>query len=158
MKFTELLNPDCTSCALEAASKKRALELAGELLARTYPEFDAEAVFDALMARERLGSTAVGEGVAIPHCRLESCERPVGALMQLASGVDFDAPDGAPVDLLFILVVPAEAHEDHLQLLASAAGAFNEPRYRDALRRAQDARDLFDAAHYDPPNRGAAAG
>jgi len=158
VKFTELLIPDCTSCALEAASKKRVLELAGDLLARSYPEFEEDAVFDALMARERLGSTAVGEGVAIPHCRLAACERPVGALMQLAHGVEFDAPDDQPVDLLFILVVPEEAHEDHLQLLASAAGAFNEPRYRDALRRAQDKRDLFDAALYSPQVRGAAAG
>lgn len=155
MDFDRLLSPECTVAALGAASKKRALELAAEKLALRFPELDADAVFDGLMARERLGSTAVGEGVAIPHCRIDSCDYPVAALVRLAEPVDFDAPDGGPVDLLFVLVVPQEAHSTHLELLASAARALNEPSYRDALRSAGDDLTLFETALYSPHPKGA---
>ena len=148
--FDRLLSPECTRCDLGAASKKRALELAAESIADRHPPLQAEDVFDALMARERLGSTAVGEGVAIPHCRLEGCTEPVAALVRLATPVDFDAPDSQPVDLLFVLVVPGEAHDEHLQLLATAARALNEPAYRAALRDAAGDLDLFEKALYSP--------
>lgn len=154
--FDRLLSPECTVCDLGAASKKRALELAAERLAERFPELDARAVLDALMARERLGSTAVGAGVAIPHCRLDGCPEPLAALLRLAAAVDFDAPDGVPVDLLFVLVVPGEAHETHLELLAAAARALNEPAYRAALREAGDDLDLFETALYSPHPGGAA--
>ncbi|MEE4298372.1 MAG: PTS sugar transporter subunit IIA [Pseudomonadales bacterium] len=148
MPFDRLLTPDCTHCDLGAASKKRALELAAESIAERNTSLDAREVFEALMARERLGSTAVGHGVAIPHCRLDGCTAPVAALVRLATAIDFDAPDGEPVDLLFVLVVPGEAHEEHLQLLASAARALNDPAYRAALREAGSDLDLFETALY----------
>ena len=92
--FDRLLAPECTITNLIAASKKRALQRLADRLATRYPAFDADTVFEALMARERLGSTAVGEGVAIPHCRLAECDAPVAALAYLDAPVDFDAPDG----------------------------------------------------------------
>jgi len=156
--FDRLLSPECTVTNLVAASKKRALQLVADRLAARYPEFDADAVFDALMARERLGSTAVGEGVAIPHCRLAECETPVAALVHLEAPVDFDAPDGREVDLLFVLVVPEEAHSTHLELLAAAARALSDPAYRAALRTAGDDVDLFRTAVHHHDARGAAAG
>ena len=158
--FERILSPECTISSLAASSKKRALEKAGALLASRFPELDSDEVFGGLMARERLGSTAVGEGVAVPHCRIENCSTPVAALVRLSEQVDFDASDGTPVDLLFILVVPLEAHDTHLQLLASMARALNEPDYRAALRAAQGDLDLFQAAIYSLPkgarDRGAA--
>ena len=155
MEFDRLISPECTVAALAAASKKRALELAAERLATRFPELDADALFDGLMARERLGSTGVGEGVAIPHCRFDGCSHPVAALVRLAEPVDFDAPDGALVDILFVLVVPQEAHSTHLELLASAARALNDPAYRAALREAGDDLELFETALYSPHPGGA---
>lgn len=154
--FDGLLSPDCTHCDLPAASKKRALELAAESIADRYEALEAREVLEALMARERLGSTAVGSGVAIPHCRLDGCTTPVAALVHLGTAVDFDAPDGEPVDLLFVLVVPGEAHEEHLQLLASAARALNDPAYRAALRDASSDLDLFETALYSRRSDGQA--
>jgi PTS system nitrogen regulatory IIA component len=141
-----ILCPECSRHDLGATSKKRALEMASEVLSGQYPELDAGDLFDALMARERLGSTAVGEGVAIPHCRLAGCEQPMAALLHLQEPVEFDAPDGAPVDLLFVLVVPREENETHLKILATAAAALNDPDYRRALREASDDRTLHDLA------------
>lgn len=146
MAFDRLLTQDCTHCDLGAASKKRALELAAESIAERNASLDAREVFEALMARERLGSTAVGHGVAIPHCRLDGCTAPLAALVRLAEAIDFDAPDGELVDLLFVLVVPGEANDEHLQLLASAARALNDPAYRAGLREADSDLDLFETA------------
>lgn len=156
VEFDRLLSPGCTHSELGAASKKRALELVAESIAAEHPPLEARDVLEALMARERLGSTAVGAGVAIPHCRLEACTAPVAALVHLAVPVDFDAPDGEPVDLLFVLVVPGEAHEEHLELLAAAARALNEPAYRAALRDAAGDADLFETALYSPHAGGSA--
>jgi len=156
VEFDRLITPDSAVCDLAAASKKRALELVAERLDDRVEGADADAVFAALMARERLGSTAVGAGVAIPHCRLEGCDEPVAAIVRLAAPVDFDAPDGEAVDLLFLLVVPGEAHETHLELLASAARALNDPAYRAALREANGDLDLYETALYSPHPGGAA--
>lgn len=158
MDFDRLLAPECTITRLIAASKKRALQLLADRLAARYAEFDADAVFDALMTRERLGSTAVGEGVAIPHCRLANCTKPVAALARLDVPVDFDAPDGREVDLLFVLVVPEQAHSMHIELLAAAASALSDGAYRAALRSARDDVDLFRSAVHHHHASGAAAG
>jgi PTS system nitrogen regulatory IIA component len=144
--FREILDPACTRHDLTAASRKRALELASELIAARHPAVEAGSLFDALMARERLGSTAVGEGVAIPHCRLPGCAAPTGALLHLHDTVDFEAPDGERVDLLFVLVVPEEATDAHLSLLADVAGAMNRSTFREALRDAGSDAALFAAA------------
>ncbi|HSG87713.1 MAG TPA: PTS sugar transporter subunit IIA [Pseudomonadales bacterium] len=146
MELAQILSPECTRHDLVATSKKRALELASEVLAEKFPELDAGEVFDALMARERLGSTAVGEGVAIPHCRTEGCHDPVAALLRLHEPVDFEAPDGAPVDLLFVLVVPAQENETHLEWLAAAARALNDPDFRGALRATDSDPGMFECA------------
>lgn len=148
----DVLDPECTRADLPCASKKRALEQASEILSDRFPELPAEQLFDALMARERLGSTAVGEGVAIPHCRLEGCARPVAALVRLRAGLDFDAPDHRPVDLLFVLVVPAEENEAHLKLLAEAAGVLGNADTRRALREAEDDVAIYDNAVLPRPD------
>ncbi len=157
MQLEHILTPECTRNDMLAASKKRALEQASELLAEHYPALDAGQLLDALMARERLGSTAVGEGVALPHCRFEHCDRPVAALLRLQDPVDFEASDRRPVDLIFVLVVPAEANDLHLQILATAATAMNDPDYRSALRAATGDLALYDAA-IRPPQAKRAAG
>ncbi|MEL7033577.1 MAG: PTS sugar transporter subunit IIA [Pseudomonadota bacterium] len=97
---------------------------------------DGRDIFDAVIERENLGSTSVGEGVAIPHARIEGLNRPVGAFVRLVDGVDFDAIDGRPCDLIFMLLAPIAAGADHLRALAQVSRAFRNADLRDALRAA----------------------
>jgi nitrogen PTS system EIIA component len=137
-----ILDRASTRNDVEAQSRKRALELSSDLLAATHPELSARALFDGLMSRERLGSTALGEGVAIPHCRME-CPRIIGAFVKLAHPVDYDAPDGDPVDLLFVLVVPPNEPSAHLEVLAMLARLFQDPDNRKQLRSQNSDAELY---------------
>ena len=103
---------------------------------------DGRDIFDAVIERENLGSTSVGEGVAIPHARIPALTRPVGAFVRLHEGVDFDAIDGRPCDLIFMLLAPNAAGADHLRALAQVSRAFRNADLRDALRKAPDAEAL----------------
>ena len=134
MKLSEILSPDCIRLDSEASSKKRVLEIASQLLADTDKSLSQREVFDCLIAREKLGSTGLGQGVAIPHGRVAGLDRTIGVFLRLPGGVDFDAPDGAPVDLVFALLVPKESTEEHLQVLASIARYFDSKGSGDALR------------------------
>lgn len=116
-------------------SKKRVLERAAQLLAsESDEEPGTEQVFERLLERERLGSTGLAGGVALPHARMPGLESSRGAFLRLADPVEFDALDGEPVDLVFALLVPEDANEAHLQLLAQLAGRFNDPDLRQSLR------------------------
>ncbi len=146
MKLSEILSPDCIRLDADATSKKRVLELASQLLARFDESLSPRGVFDCLIAREKLGSTGLGHGVAIPHGRLPGLDRTIGVFLRTQKGVDFDAPDKEPVDLVFALLVPEESTEEHLQVLASIASYFGSGRSRDALRvdiSPQQARELL---------------
>lgn len=128
--------------SVPGSSKKRILENCSELIAEQVDGLDAEEIFGGLISRERLGSTGIGEGVAIPHCRLDECKEAVGALIKLPDAVDFDAIDGQPVDLLFVLLVPSEATEAHLQILAALAEMFSDANLRQRMR-ATDGEDAL---------------
>ena len=117
-------------------------ELIGKLVAQ-HTNLDPDAIYENLIAREKLGSTGFGNGIAIPHCRLEDCHQAIGALLQLDGKIDFDALDGQPVDLIFVLLVPQEATEQHLQILKMLAGKLDRADLRDALRAAPDADALY---------------
>ena len=130
-------------CRLEIGSKKRVLQQLGELLASSTPGLSPETVFDHLLERERLGSTGLGHGIALPHARMPQLDRAVGAFVQLRTGVDFDAIDDLPVDLAFGLLVPQEANEAHLQLLAKLASMFSNEMLCEKLRNGADAQELF---------------
>lgn len=121
-------------------SKKRLFECAAGAVSVAF-ELDSEAVYKALLGREKLGSTAIGEGVAIPHCRISGCADPAGCLIILDDGIDFDAPDRLLVDLAFVLLVPIEATQEHLNILAQLAKAFAEADIRKKLREAASAED-----------------
>ena len=108
-----------------------------------------EEVFSQLIAREKLGSTGLGNGIAIPHCRVGNCTQPIGTLVTLAEPIDFDAPDDAPVDLLFVLLVPEEAHQQHLDILAGIARLFSQEAFCARLRAAGDSAELFAIATGD---------
>lgn len=127
-------------------SKKRVLEQLSELICEQAPNLDADEVFSGLVGRERLGSTGIGEGIAIPHCRLESCTETTGALIRLQEPIDFDAIDSQPVDLLYVLLVPTEATEAHLQTLAALAEMFSKAEVRNLFRNTESAEQLYKAA------------
>ena len=121
-------------------SKKRLFEQAAASISAEF-DLDQESVYRSLLAREKLGSTAIGHGVAIPHSRMSGCSEPLGCLILLSEGVDFGAPDGADVEIAFILLVPEAATQDHLDLLASLANAFSRADIRDRLKKADSAGD-----------------
>jgi len=126
------------------SSKEDALRRVGGLLSEATGALTAEQVFEALVERERLRSTGLGRGVALPHARLDTSGVAVGALLSLPGGVDFDAPDGKPVSLIFGLLMPADAGSEHLRLLAQLASAFREPQFGEALRTADSPGALFE--------------
>lgn len=128
---------------MQATSKKRVLEELSSLLATGVPELTAEQVFASLIDRERLGSTGMGHGVAIPHGRMPGCENATGAFVKLDRGVDYDAIDGEPVDLLFALAVPDHFTDEHLDLLAQLARLLGNPELCEKLRSAPDPQALY---------------
>ena len=122
---------------LDASSKKRVFEQAG-IMFENNQGVGRSTVFDSLFAREKLGSTGLGQGVAIPHGRIKGLKEAVGAFMRLAAPVQFDAPDGKPVSLLFVLLVPEQATEQHLQILSELAQMFSDRAFREQLTAAAD--------------------
>jgi PTS system nitrogen regulatory IIA component len=150
MQIKEIITPDRTLCGIEGVSKKRALELLASTIAEDIPAIDADDLFRRLIARERLGSTGIGHGIAIPHCRVENCTGTIGALITLKDPIDFDAIDGEPVNILFAMLVPERALDEHLQTLAALAGALNDAGFRQKLREADSDAALYQAAISQP--------
>jgi PTS system nitrogen regulatory IIA component len=150
MKLSDILTPDRVRLDSDATSKKRVLESASQLIADCDDNLSPRAVFDCLIAREKLGSTGLGHGVAIPHGRLAGLDKTIGVFIRVPKGVDFDAPDNEPVDLVFALLVPEDSTDEHLQVLADIASYFDSRGSRDALRievSPQKARELLCRAH-----------
>lgn len=132
-----LLTPATVQFGLGFTSKKKLFEHAGELFAAT-DGLKATDVFASLFERERLGSTALGCGVAIPHGRIKGLAQARGALYRLAAPLEFDAPDEQPVSLCFVLLVPSNANESHLEILSELAQFFSEETLRAELLAAPD--------------------
>ncbi|EKF74175.1 phosphotransferase system, nitrogen regulatory IIA protein [Alcanivorax hongdengensis A-11-3] len=143
MRVRELLIEERTHNGVHASSKKQLLDQVAQLAAASCDSLNEQEVFDALVAREKLGSTGIGEGIAIPHCRLGHCQQPVGLLLKLTDPIDFDAVDGRPVDLVFVLLVPQENPEEHLKTLSHLASLFNDDGYRQGLRSSDNNHGLY---------------
>src|SRR3954447_25893091 len=139
--IAKLLPPANVVVDLQASSKKRLFEQAG-LLFENRHGIAKSIVFDSLFARERLGSTGLGQGVAIPHGRIKGLKDSLCAFFRLAQPVPFDAPDGNPVSLAFVLLVPEKATEKHLQILSELAQMFSDRTLRESLLAAADAQAL----------------
>lgn len=146
IRLADILSPARSRVNVQGGSKKRVLELIAQLFAEDQPGLDSSQLFNSLIAREKLGSTGFGNGIAIPHCRLAGCDTPLGAILHLDTPVDFDAIDGAPVDLLFVLLVPETATDEHLVLLRQIASLFDNEQLRERLRQAGDNQTLYQAA------------
>jgi PTS system nitrogen regulatory IIA component len=151
MQIESILSPELTFCNVQCESKKRLLETSAEHIAEQLPSVDANQIYNALIAREQLGSTGLGNGIAIPHCRVPKCETTIGCLVKLEKGIDFDAIDGEPVDLLFYLLVPENTIEGHLEVLRNLAERFNNNDYCANLRACNSNSSLFTAASAELP-------
>ncbi|MBK7899997.1 MAG: PTS IIA-like nitrogen regulatory protein PtsN [Azonexus sp.] len=136
--FVKLLPAAHVLLDLEAGSKKRVFEQAG-LLFENNVGIACSLVFESLFAREKLGSTGLGQGIAIPHGRIKGLKQATGAFLRLTQPVPFDSPDGRPVSQLFVLLVPEQATEEHLQILSELAQRFADRSFREALAAAPDA-------------------
>lgn len=143
MDIADLVAPERVVCCSDIASKKRTLELLGDLIANGQTDFDSRAVFDTLIGRERLGSTGLGNGVALPHGRLQQSQRAIGAFIKLEQGVDFDAVDQQPVSLVFALLVPEHFTDEHLKILAYLAEMFSNRAFCEQLQRASSNESLY---------------
>ncbi|MGM0585649.1 MAG: PTS sugar transporter subunit IIA [Pseudomonadota bacterium] len=142
MTLDQLIGPEMVTPTLRASSKKQLLQ---ELAARAADrlELDAREVFEALMDRERLGTTAMGRGVAVPHARLPSMNRIAGYFARLDKGVPFDAADDQPVDLVFLLLAPEDAGADHLRALARVSRLLRDEGRCAKLRATTDQSALY---------------
>lgn len=142
MPILDFLSPEAIAPAMRARSKKQALHdlsaQAAPLVGRSERE-----IFDTLLQRERLGSTGIGDGIAIPHGKLPKLQRLFGLFARLEKPIDFEALDGAPVDILFMLLAPEDAGADHLKALARIARILREPGIHERIRAARDGGALY---------------
>ncbi|MEP7206077.1 MAG: PTS IIA-like nitrogen regulatory protein PtsN [Casimicrobiaceae bacterium] len=140
-QIADLLPAENVVVGLDAPSKARLFEAIGTLF-ESHQGLARKTVVDSLATREKLGSTGLGQGIAIPHGRIKGLQEARGAFARLAAPIAFDAPDGKPVSQVFVLLVPEQATEHHLQLLSELAQMFSDRRFRDALAAADGAATL----------------
>lgn len=143
LTIDNILAPELTLCRVPASSKKRVLEFIAERISQHDNSLSDAQIFNNLVARERLGSTGIGQGIAIPHCRLEGLDHVIGVLLTLEEAIEYDAIDNQPVDLVFALIVPKEATSEHLELLSQLAEKFNERSFCEQLRQCDSAVALY---------------
>jgi PTS system nitrogen regulatory IIA component len=141
--IAEHLQPTQVHCNIDGHSRKKVLQLVAESLAKESndKESSTDEIYDGLMERERLGSTGLGDGVAIPHCRM-NCATMQCAFVSLSEAIDYESVDGEPVDLVFVLIVPTDENTAHLETLAVLAHIFGESEFRQRLRAANTDEEL----------------
>ena len=143
MRISDILTSERIICNVNLSSKKAALEALSGLIASASIRLDEQEVFNSLLTRERLGGTGLGNGIALPHGRLKDDLSTIAAFIKLKQGVDYDAADHQPVDLIFALLVPEHSTEEHLQVLAQLAEMFNKPEFLTQLRREESEEAIY---------------
>ena len=143
MPILDLLAPNFVFHNFQVGSKKRTLDYISTIISDNAANVSHDDVFSGLIERERLGSTGIGEGIAIPHCRLDKIDKAMGLFIKLDNPVDFDAIDKQPVDLVFALVVPSNCCDEHLNTLAQLAELFSEASNREQLRNCDSSASLY---------------
>ncbi|WP_114787772.1 PTS IIA-like nitrogen regulatory protein PtsN [Vibrio tetraodonis] len=143
MRLSEILSLDCTKSAVQCTSKKRALEMISEIVAMRTGQNPTE-LFECMLSREKVGSTGIGNGIAIPHARMHSTDQAIAVLLQCESPIEFDSVDNRPVDLLFALLVPDAQCKEHLKTLSSMAERLNNKQVLKQLRKAKSDQELYD--------------
>ncbi|EJI2330061.1 PTS IIA-like nitrogen regulatory protein PtsN [Vibrio cholerae] len=142
MQLSEVLSLDCTKSAVQCSSKKRALEIISEIAA-LHTGQNANELFECMLSREKMGSTGIGNGIAIPHARMSDSENAVAVLLQCEEPIEFDSIDNRPVDLLFALLVPEDQCKEHLKTLACMAERLNDKQILKQLRNAASDQELY---------------
>ncbi len=142
MELCTILRPECTTCATPG-SKKKVLELISDLVAAQYPTLSSQEIFESLVAREKMGSTGIGNGIAIPHGRLTDITQPIAILIKCEEPIAFDAIDKQPVDILFALLVPADQCQQHLSTLSCMAEKLSDKQILKQLRKTHDETELY---------------
>jgi PTS system nitrogen regulatory IIA component len=143
MNFSNLISIDQIQLNHSASSKKKALEAISQIITTNYPEYNTNTIFETLIARERLGSTGIGHGVALPHARLKECSHVMGIFISLNQGIDYDTIDNEPVTLIFALLIPDHCTEEHLQILAQLAEFFRNKQNRQHLENATSIETVY---------------
>ena len=142
MELRTILRPECTTCATPG-SKKKVLELISDLAAAQYPTLSSQEIFESLVAREKMGRTGIGNGIAIPHGRLTDITQPIAILIKCEEPIAFDAIDKQPVDILFALLVPADQCQQHLSTLSCMAEKLSDKQILKQLRKTHDETELY---------------
>ena len=143
MRIADILTSERIICNVTLSSKKAALETLSGLIASANIRLNEQEVFNSLLSRERLGGTGLGNGIALPHGRWKDGLSTIAAFIKLKQGVDYDAVDHQPVDLIFALLVPENSTEEHLQVLAQLAEMFNKPEFLAQLRREKSKEAIY---------------
>jgi PTS system nitrogen regulatory IIA component len=143
MKLSSIINKDCSRAAVLFNSKKRALEYISELANQHLFDYNAHEILDAFLTREKLGSTGIGKGIAIPHGRLKGIDSIFAILVTSQNSINFDAIDNRPVDILLAILVPEGDNASHLKTLAEIAGKLSNKEFCKQLRQAQDDDALY---------------
>ena len=145
MQIQAIVSLDRTECAVQCNSKKRILEIISNIAAKNNDNIDETTVLTSLLNRERMGSTGIGNGIALPHGRLAGLESVIAIIVTSNPAINFDALDNQPVDIFFALLVPEEQTEGHLQTLATVAGKLSDKETVKAIRRATNSDDIIAA-------------
>ena len=143
MKISDFLTVESIIPVLMSRDKTSAIEEMADWLASCYPQLDSKKVLDVLLDRERISTTAIGEGVAIPHGKLAGVDRVLGVFARSPEGVDFASMDGEPTHLFFALIAPENAAADHLKALARISRLLKDERFRRRLIAAQNQQELY---------------
>jgi PTS system nitrogen regulatory IIA component len=143
MTLQDILTPDCTLCAVSGSSKKRILDKICSIAATKIADHSAFELLESLTAREKMGSTGIGNGIAIPHGRLKSTQQVVAIVMITEQAIAFDSIDNRPVDIFIALFVPEDCCQDHLTTLQSIAKLFSDKHFAKHVRKCQSDNELF---------------
>ena len=144
MEISDILTRERILCNVDLSSKKAVLETLSGLIAGADNSATEQEVFNSLLTRERLGGTGLGKGIALPHGRLKNSFSTTAAFIKLKRGVDYDAPDRQPVDLIFALLVPEHSTDEHLRILAQLAEMFDRPDFPARLRRERSSEEIYE--------------
>lgn len=143
MQLSDVLSKDCTKSSVQCKSKKRALEIICDIVSNQ-TGLNANELFESILSREKMGTTGIGNGIAIPHARIKSTDKAVAVLLQCETPIEFDSIDNRPVDLLFALLVPESQCKEHLQTLSKMAERLNDKQVLKQLRNATSDNELYD--------------
>lgn len=145
MEIKDILHPDCTLCAVQGSSKKRVLELISQIANQHLIDIDQATILSSLTCREKMGSTGIGNGIALPHGRLQELENVMAIAVTSKKPIDYDAIDNAPVDIFFAILVPEDKASEHLGTLSAIATKLNNKDTLNLMRQAKTDQELFKA-------------